>query len=194
MKKDNKKVTIELDIKNLIFILVAIVAIVLIFVFSNMVGDRSKDKNGASGNQQNQSGNTQEEANPLLEEGQVLDPSKMLDEVPQIDFAGFKKALADKKTVTVVMLGYDGCYWCRQEKEILRAYLYENTKANIKYLDISKLSNDDFSELQSLDSNLESFGTPTFIAVKGGKVTKVDTQGARGNKGLDQMLKNMGAM
>ena len=72
-------------------------------------------------------------------------------------------------------------------------FAYLNEKVNVKILDVATISSSDMDYLAGLDSQLASFGTPTFIAIKSGKVTSVQT-GAKDLSGLEAMFKEMGAM
>lgn len=165
-------------------ILVALGIVVLLgalFFVSENIGDRSNDKtmNDAP---------AEEEVNPLLEDGQVLDDTKMKS-VEEITMAEFKKLLK-KKTTTVVMLGYDDCYWCQQQKPILESVLYEKD-LSVKYLNVNKITEEEYQYLQALHEDLASFGTPTFISIKSKKVRKVSEEAKTRTK-LLEMFEDMG--
>lgn len=153
-----------------------------IFFLSENTGDRSLDK---------QEVEQQEpvEANQLLEEGQTIDEEKMK-ELTVIDYEEFQKHLKNKKTTTVVMLGYDDCYWCGQQKPILQMLMYEKN-LDVKYLKTTSLSKDQLTEIESLNEELQGFGTPTLIAVKNKKVT-VMSSGAMNRTQLIQAFKKVG--
>lgn len=171
-------------IKVALYILILLCAVNLVF---NII-DTTKGSNNnisASGDDE------EEEVNPLLESGQVLNEKEMVESVPEITYADYKKA-KDADKVTVVMIGYDDCYWCRHQKEILRDYLYD-TEVNIKYLNITKMTNEEMEELENSHESLKDFGTPTFVAVKKDTMI-VDTKGGRGTTALTTMFKDMGAL
>jgi hypothetical protein len=51
--------------------------------------------------------------------------------------------------------------------------LYKDYKVDIYYLNSSKISSSDIAYIESLDVKLTSFGTPTFLFIKGGKIVGV---------------------
>ncbi len=134
------------------------------YFISENVGDRSKDKEVVE----------KEEGNPLLEEGEVLKEEEQSDltTVTMSDLRGFLEN-GDKK---LVMLGTEGCYWCIQQKPILRSLVYKYN-IEIGYLDLDLLTSDEDQELRSLHESLQAFGTPTFIIVDQGSVVEVSVGG-----------------
>lgn len=137
-------------------------ALVVLFFVSENTGDRKFDRNDVV---------EEEQTNPLLEEGQVLNDEE-ISEIPEVTYEEFKQLLK-KKTTTVIMLGYDECYWCQEQKPILGNVIYEMKLENVKYLNINKLEEDQYEELIGLHKDLEELGTPTFISIERKKVTKV---------------------
>lgn len=179
MKKVVSLMNKHIDLLKTIGVIVLIILILgALFVVSENAGNRENDRQVVE----------KEEENPLLENGQVLNEEEIA-EVEEISYDDFK-ALLKKKTITVVMLGYDECYWCQQEKPILGNVMYENKLTNVKYLNINKLTEDEYNHLTSLHDDLESFGTPTFISTKNKKVTYVET-GAKTKTQIISMLKEM---
>lgn len=133
-----------------------------IFFLSENTGDRSLDKGEVE----------QEEqvvTNPLLEEGQTIDEEKMK-ELDVIDYEEFQKYLKKKKATTVVLLGYDDCYWCQQQKPILQMLMYEKD-LDVKYLKTTDLTKAQVAEIEELNEELEGFGSPVLIAIKNKKVS-----------------------
>lgn len=164
-----------------------VVVLVLLFVVSDNIGDRSNDKLGSDSSSQQE----EENKNPLLEDGQVLDENQMkeMDEITLQEF----KDLIKKKTTTVVILASETCYWCQQQKPILENVLYEND-LDVKYLDVSKLTSDeDYEYLEGLHDDLKGFGTPTFISIRNKKVQKVSPN-AKSKTQLLEMFKDMGIL
>jgi len=164
-----------------------LLVLIILFVVSENTGDRTGDKTGSS-----QTTSTTEEANPLLEDGQVLDEEKMKS-VEEITIEDFKSYLK-KKTTTVVMLGYDDCYWCQQQKPILESVMYEYD-LDVKYLKVDKehLSEEDYDYLTGLHEDLEGFGTPTFLAIRSKKVREVSPN-AKNRTQLIKMFADMGML
>jgi len=158
---------------------IALVLVALFYVSEN-TGNREFDKKASV---------QEEEANPLLEDGQVLNEEEVK-EIPEVTYTEFKKILKEK-TTTVVMLGYDECYWCEQQKPILGNVMYEKQLDNVKYLNVNKLTEDEYNDLVSLHDDLQGFGTPTFISVKSKKVKKVSTN-AKTKTQLVEMFTEMG--
>lgn len=155
-----------------------------IFFLSENTGDRSLDKGEVE----------QEEevaTNPLLEDGQVIDEEKMK-AYDEIDYEEFQKYLKKKKTTTVVLLGYDSCYWCQQQKPILQMLMYEKD-LDVKYLKTTSLTKEELAEIEALDEELEGFGTPVLIAVKNKKVT-VMSSGALNRTGLIEAFEKIGLL
>lgn len=170
--------------KEILQVVATILGVVIIigglFIVSEKVGDRSKDKSGATQQEQPK--------NALLEEGQELDEEKMK-ELTEITYAEFKTHLKNKKTTTLVMLGSESCYWCQEQKPILKMAMYEHN-VDVKYLDVSKITADELAEIEALHKDLEGFGTPVFITVKNKKVLKVSPN-AKSTSQLYQMFKDM---
>lgn len=194
IKKDVKKVEVKEKRntkKTVLTIIAIIVGIVVLFFLSEAAGDRSNDKT-LKPSTSDLHNHTEENANPLISSEEEWDESEEA-ELPQIDYEEFRDAVK-AKDVTVVMLGHDGCIWCNYQKPVLKHVLYQHSDINIVYLDISELDSDGRNYLVSLDSELADFGTPAFVAVKGGKAVKVDTNGAKGVQDIEKMLKDMGAM
>lgn len=181
MKKDFLKENKEI-VRGIMIFIAVILALVLLFFVSENIGDRSADKSGA--------GQQQVETNPLLEEGQVLDENKMksAEKITMDDL----KALLKKKTTSVVMLAQDSCYWCQQQKPILESLMYEYD-LDVKYLDVSLLSEEDYLYLTELHEDLEELGTPTFISVQNKKVRLVSPD-AKNRTGLLKMFADMGVI
>ena len=200
-KKDNKKVNEnKLNIlknpivKNVLIGLLVVLGLVVLFFVSENVGDRSMDKDKSNVNtSMSTDGETEEseEENPLINDGESWTEEEEA-ELEEISFSEFKKVLK-KKTLTIIMFGSDGCYWCVNQKPVLKHAMYLNPEVNVKLIDVSKMTSDDSEYLGELHESLASFGTPTFIAVKNGKVTSVET-GGRDLKGVEEMFKNMGAI
>lgn len=167
------------DTLKTIGIIIAIVLVLgVLFVVSENTGNRDADREIVE----------EEETNPLLEDGQVLNEDE-ISEIEEVSYTDFK-SLLKKKTVTVIMIGYDECYWCQQEKPILGNVIYENSLTNVKYLNVNKLTDEEYEHLTSLHDDLASFGTPTFISIKNKKVTAVET-GAKTKTQLVSMLTEM---
>lgn len=166
-------------LKTIGVILGIIVALTALFFVSENAGDRKNDRSDAV---------QEEEKNPLLEDGQVLKEEEIA-EIPEITYEEFK-TLLKKKTTTVVMLGYDECYWCQEQKPILGNVVYEKKLENVKYLNVNKLEEKEYNELVGLHKDLESLGTPTFISIKSKKVQKVSPN-AKTKTQLIQMLTDM---
>lgn len=167
-------------LKTIGVILGIILALVALFFVSENTGDRKNDRSGVV---------QEEEKNPLLEDGQVLNEEEIA-EIPEITYEEFKKLLK-KKTTTVVMLGYDECYWCQEQKPILGNVMFEKKIENVKYLNINKLEEKQYDELVGLHKDLESLGTPTFISIKSKKVKKVSPN-AKTKTQLIEMFTDMG--
>lgn len=168
-------------LKTIGVILGIILAFVLLFFVSENTGNRELDKKPTQ----------QEETNPLLEEGQVLNEEEIA-EIPEITYKEFK-SLLKKKTTTVVMLGYDECYWCQEQEPILGNVIYEKKIDSVKYLNINKLEKDEYDELIALHEDLEDLGTPTFISIKSKKVKKVSPN-AKTKTQLIEMFTEMGIL
>lgn len=162
-------------IKTILGIILLVGALTGIFFLSEYVGNGSKDK---------------EEKNPLAEEGQVIDVTAMK-EMEKITYEEFKEYLK-KKTTTVVMLGYESCYWCIQQKPILQMLMYEKD-LDVKYLDVNSLTKEENAELIALHEDLEGYRTPTFISLKSKKV-KVVSPNAKTRTQLIEMFKIMGVL
>lgn len=167
-------------LKTIGVILGIIIALVALFFVSENTGDRKNDRSDAV---------QEEEKNPLLEDGQVLNKEEIA-EIPEITYEEFKKLLKNK-TTTVVMLGYDECYWCQEQKPILGNVMFEKKIENVKYLNINKLEEKQYDELVGLHKDLESLGTPTFISIKSKKVKKVSPN-AKTKTQLIEMFTDMG--
>ena len=197
-KKVNKKNDNKLNIlknpivKNIIIGVLVVLGLVGLFFVSENVGDRSndKDKSNISDTNTNSSSESDEE-NPLINEGESWTEEEEA-ELEEISFSEFKKVLKNKE-LTIIMFGSDSCYWCVNQKPVLKHAMYLNPEVNVKLIDVSKMTSSDNEYLADLHDSLASFGTPTFIAVKNGKVTSVET-GGRDLKGVQEMFKNMGAI
>ncbi len=164
---------------NAVLGVILIVAVLgIIFVISENTGDRSMDKEPIV------------EVNPLLEEGETIDESKMK-ELTSITFDEFKEYL-NKKSTTVIMLGYDTCYWCQQQKPILQMLMYDKD-IDVKYLDVTTLTTEENNYLVDLHEDLEGYGTPTFISVKNKKVREVSPN-AKSTSQLIEMFTEMGIL
>lgn len=195
-KKDNSKINILKNpiVKNSLIGLLVVLGLVGLFFVSENVGDRSmdKDKSNVSDNNTNSSSSDESEnENPLINDGESWTEDEEA-ELEEISFSEFKKVLK-KKELTIIMFGSDGCYWCVNQKPVLKHAMYLNPDVNVKLIDVSKMTSSDSEYLADLHESLASFGTPTFIAVKNGKVTAVES-GGRDLTGVEEMFKNMGAI
>jgi len=150
---------------GLIIVLGLLVFFGATYFVSENIGDRSKDKTKVE---------QKENTNPLLEEGEVLreEEQSELTAVTMNDLRGILES-GDKK---LVMLGTEECYWCIQQKPILKSIVYKYN-VQIGYMDLSLLTSDEDAELRSLHESLQAFGTPTFIVVDQGKVVEVSVGG-----------------
>lgn len=197
-KKSNKNVNNNILnnplVKNGLITLLIIGGLVGLFFLSENVGDRSKDKdlsNVNTNNSTNTSESDDENENPLINDGESWTEDEEA-ELDEISFSEFKKVLK-KKELTIIMLGSDSCYWCVNQKPVLKHAMYLNPDVNVKSLDVSTMTSSDSEYLADLHESLASFGTPTFIAVKNGKVISVET-GGRDLDGVVEMFENMGAI
>ncbi len=132
------------------------------YVVSENTGDRSKDKEAI------------ETKNPLLEQGEVLDEEKQK-ELVATSMTDLKNLLENQEK-RLVMLGTETCYWCIQQKPILKSVAYQYD-IEIGYMDLTLLTNEEDAELRSLHESLQAFGTPTFIVVDQGNVADVEVGG-----------------
>lgn len=199
-KQNNKKVKNSKEnilnnpiIKNILIALLVVLGLVGLFFLSENVGDRSMDKDlsNASASVSNGISDDEENENPLINEGESWTEEEEA-ELEEITFSEFKKVLK-KKELTIIMFATDSCYWCVNQKPVLKHAMYLNPDVNVKLLDVSTMTSSDSEYLADLHESLASFGTPTFIAVKNGKVTSVET-GGRDLDGVIEMFENMGAM
>jgi len=155
-----------------------------IFFLSEKTGDRSLDKGEEKQEEPAQN-------NPLLEAGQTIDEEKMK-AYDEINYEEFQKYLKKKKTTTVVLLGYDSCYWCQQQKPILQMLMYEKD-LDVKYLKTTSLTKEQIAEIEELDDGLKDFGTPVLIAVKNKKVT-IMSDGAINRTALIKAFEKVGLL
>lgn len=86
----------------------------------------------------------------------------------EINFSKFKEVLKNEE-FTFVYIGSPSCSHCIEMKPYL-GELYQDYKVDIYYLNSSKISSSDISYIEALDDRLSSFGTPTFLFIKGGKI------------------------
>ena len=179
-------------VKNILIGLLVVLGLVGLFFLSENAGDRSMDKDKSNVSDTNNSNSSEsEEENPLINDGEEWTEEEEA-ELEEISFSEFKKVLK-KKELTIIMFGSDSCYWCVNQKPVLKHAMYLNPDVNVKLIDVSKMTSSDSEYLADLHESLASFGTPTFIAVKNGKVTSVES-GGRDLKGVEEMFKNMGAI
>lgn len=161
---------------GVIIVLGILVFLGVVYVISEHTGDRSNDKTTS----------VQEEGNPLLVDGEVLKEEEQK-ELRTMTMEDLENALSNNEK-RIVMLGSESCYWCLQQKPILMSVAYQYDM-DIDYLNVQTLTADNYSRLAELDSQLASFGTPTFIIVNEGKVVEVSV-GATGTNGVIELLKN----
>ncbi|MDD3341073.1 MAG: thioredoxin family protein [Bacilli bacterium] len=80
-----------------------------------------------------------------------------------------KKAF-DSKEAQLIYLARPGCSWCEKQKPVLEAtakkYNFEYSYINTENLDAVQLK----EVLKKFEVDINSFGTPTFVVVKDGKV------------------------
>lgn len=176
-----KKKEIESLKTGAIIFLAIVVVIGIIYIVSDKVGNHEYSKNS----QQQQS---QQESNPLLEEGEEFKDSEQ-GELTSMTLAQLKSALSDKEK-KFVFLGSEYCGWCNYQKPILK-YLVYKYDVEINYLNVGEMTEDEFNTLSSLHEDLASFGTPTFLVLENGKITTVDS-GARGTKAMISLLTQAG--
>ncbi len=89
----------------------------------------------------------------------------------EINFSKFKEVLKNEE-FTFIYIGSPSCSHCIEMKPYL-GELYKDYKVDIYYLNSSKISSSDIAYIESLDVKLTSFGTPTFLFIKGGKIVGV---------------------
>jgi len=159
-----QKEQIEKIKTGLIIVLSVLVFFGATYFISENVGDRSKDKEVVK----------QKNGNPLLEEGEVLNEKEQSDltAVTMSDLKGILEN-GDKK---LIMLGTEDCYWCIQQKPILKSLVYKYS-VEIGYMDLNLLTSDEDTELRGLHESLQAFGTPTFIVADQGSVVDVSVGG-----------------
>lgn len=110
----------------------------------------------------------------LQENGVISEDEEYKSEYPNlnmIDFEQYKEILENDEK-QIVVLGQTGCTYCEQTKPILDE-VAENNEVTINYLNITNLSEDEFSELMSsLDylNELESLGTPLTLIIENKEV------------------------
>ena len=98
----------------------------------------------------------------------------------------------DEDEPSVIYIARPTCSYCQIETPIMKHVVYQNPDARVFYLNTDEFEDDDQSKFtESDDMFSESFGTPTTIVVKGGKV--VDSiAGATSGDNLTQLFKKNG--
>lgn len=112
--------------------------------------------------------------NFLQENGIISKDEEYKSEYPNlnmIDYDQYKEILetGDKE---IIVIGQTGCTYCEQTKPVLDE-VAEKNNVKINYLNITNITEDEFSELMdSLDylKELESLGTPLTLIVEDNKV------------------------
>lgn len=130
--------------------------------------------------------NIQTKVNPLLDENEVVDENTKK-EIEIIDFDKYKELYSSNKLTTILLIR-NVCEWCDYVKPILEhvAYIYD---LDVKYLDISKLSDEQYIELLGQSKDLLGTNAPVFIYVRNNKIIAVD-EGAKGTDDLVSMFRN----
>ena len=185
LKKGNKDA-----IKNIIIIVLSIVVFIgLMFILSEQANNKNYSKGNTSteGSTNEDTTNTDdnsEEENPLLADGEVIKEEEMKS-LNKIDWDKYMDYF-EGKTKTVIFLGSDTCGWCVYQKPILQHVMYKYN-IDVPYYDVSTMTNDQYNEIVKQNSELKGFGTPTFIFVSKGKITKV-APGAKSTADLVKLL------
>ncbi|MBP3920534.1 MAG: thioredoxin fold domain-containing protein [Bacilli bacterium] len=86
----------------------------------------------------------------------------------EIDYEKYKKMMENKETFSLVV-GSSTCSHCSMFKGTMEKFI-SNYQINVKYIDISKLSEEDYKLFMS-EIGVKS--TPTTVFVKDGKQTSV---------------------
>lgn len=86
----------------------------------------------------------------------------------EINYSKFKEVLKSEE-FKFIYIGSPSCSHCIAMKPYL-GDLYKEFKIDIYYLNSSKLSEEELSEIESLDDSLASFGTPTYLFIKNSKI------------------------
>ena len=86
----------------------------------------------------------------------------------EINYSKFKEVLKSEE-FKFIYIGSPSCSHCIEMKPYL-GDLYKEYKVDIYYLNSSKLSKTEITEIEALDDSLSSFGTPTFLFIKNGKI------------------------
>ena len=86
----------------------------------------------------------------------------------EINYNKFKEVLKSEE-FKFIYIGSPSCSHCIEMKPYL-GDLYKEYKVDIYYLNSSKLSKTEITEIEALDDSLSSFGTPTFLFIKNGKI------------------------
>lgn len=160
-----------------IIVLGVVAFFAITYLVSEHTGDRSKDKEIVETSD-----------NPLLEQGEVLSEEEQ-SELVATSMTDLR-SLLDNNEKRLVMLGTETCYWCIQQKPILKSISYKYN-IEIGYLDLNLLSSEEDSELRSLHESLQAFGTPTFIVVDQGHVVDVEVGGMTSSQ-ITQLLQQYG--
>ncbi|MDD3241960.1 MAG: thioredoxin family protein [Bacilli bacterium] len=186
-KKPSKTKNID-NIKNIAIIVLSIVVFVgLMFILSEQANNKSygKGNTNTEDTTNNSSDDSSEDKNPLLADGEVIKEEEMK-ALTKIDWDKYMDYF-EGKTKTIIFLGSDTCGWCVYQKPILQHVMFKYN-IDVPYYDVSTMTNDQYTEIVKQNSELKGFGTPTFIFVSKGKITKV-SPGAKSTADLVKLLK-----
>lgn len=191
-KKIEKKENIEKsnktdNIKNIALIVMAIIIVIGgLFFVSEVV---SKDKTTTEKKDNTVVDESSLKDNPLLEDGQVLDTNKMKN-IHTITWDEYMDLYnGDKKTV--IFIGSATCSWCSYQKPILQDVLYMYPEIDVPYLDLTTVTDDNYSTLLDQTEKPNGIGTPSFVTVSNKKVSSFES-GARGRSDLVELLESNG--
>ena len=192
-KKNSKKETktIELSVDTLKNVAIVVLIIVIIFGGSFLASNNSKDYNKSekkSANTEENSGTDQTTA--LQKESESISEDEQAD-IEEISVDRYLE-LMDEDEPSVIYIARPTCSYCQIETPIMKHVVYQNPDARVYYLNTDEFEEDDQSKFTKSDDMFsESFGTPTTIVVKGGKV--VDSiAGATSGENLTQLFKKNG--
>lgn len=185
-KKDSKTVEISVDtIKN-----VAIIALVLIviFGFSFMASNNSKDYAEQPSSSESSNGNDTTAA--IEAESKAISDDEQAD-IEEIDVDRYLK-LMDEDEESVIYIARPTCHYCQLQGPIMKNIVYQYPDARIYYLNTDEFKDEDQNKFVNSDDMFsESFGTPTTIVVKGGKIVDSIAGATTGDK-LLEMFRNNG--
>ena len=188
-KTKNETKTIELNVDTLKNVAIVVLIVIIIFGGSFLASNNSKDYKKADKNSSTEESSGNDQTSALQKESESISEDEQAD-IEEVSVDKYLE-LMDEDEPSVIYIARPTCSYCQIETPIMKHVVYQYPDARIYYLNTDEFEDEDQSKfIKSDDMFSESFGTPTTIVVKGGKVVDSIAGATTGDNLIELFKKN----